>query len=232
MAKILDWEFTQDGYLNKAKRIDVKEDEETLNIIAERLHIALSQHKELPYVTANQVGYDYSAYALRIGDRIEVYANPIMAVDGGMALSKEHEFGLDSDYYVLRWVKLSVIAYSYEKKLVCERQYDDEAACILQHVLNNLDGISIRDIGLEITPEFEAATPEDQREVLNAYIEELLNLLGKLEEDIAQDSEASKQYEAYKFVKAKAAKEIESERPVLKNRKMRRFLDRIFKKKK
>lgn len=233
MAKVLEWNITQDDYLKRAHQIDVKENEETLEIIADKLKLALDQHKELPYATANQVGYDYSVYAIRVGDHYEVWANPLMSrSDDNMILVTDKEFGLKNNYYIPRWPKISVIAYSFDKKLVCTRDYENEAAAIMQHVMNNLDGISLQDIGLEITPEFATASEEDQREVVMAYIKELENLLNVLEKDIKQDSEANAKYEAFKFVKARAAKEIDVvEKPVKQNRKMRRWLNKLFKKK-
>ena len=231
MAKILEWEITQPGYLAKTKQIDVKKNEEELEVIVERLKNALGQHPELPYVTANQVGYGYSVYALRMEDEIEVFANPLMARDGEVRLDREAEFGLDHQYFVPRWNKISVISFNCLKKLVCEREYENEAAGILQHLLNNLDGISLKDTGLEILPEFDAAPKEEQEEVLGAYLKELNKLLSQLEEDIKNDSETSQMYDAYKFVKARAAKDIEAERQVKPNRKIRRFLDKLFKKK-
>ena len=55
--------------------------------------------------------------------------------------------------------------------------------------------------------------------------------LDKLEEDISSDSELSQKYEAFKFVKARASNEIEAERPIKTNRKMRRWFKKLFKKK-
>jgi len=232
MATIMGWSYTQPEYLEICKQIDVKNDEETLEIITDRLRKALEQEKDYPYVTANQVGYNYMVYALRVGDHIEVWANPLMArSDDNMILVADKEYGLENPYYVPRWPKLSVIAYSIDKKLVCTRDYENEGAVILQHVMNNLNGISLQDIGLEITPEFRAATKEEQQEVVQYYAKELENLLVRLELDIAGDSEMNKKYEAFKFARAKASKEIESTREVKKNRRMRRLLDRLFKKK-
>lgn len=152
--------------------------------------------------------------------------------DDNMILVTDKEFGLKNNYYIPRWPKISVIAYSFDKKLVCTRDYENEAAAIMQHIMNNLDGISLQDIGLEITPEFATASEEDQKEVVMAYIKELEHLLNVLEEDIKQDSEANAKYEAFKFVKARASKEIDvMEKPVKQNRKMRRWLNKLFKKK-
>lgn len=232
MSSILKWNYSQPDYLEITKPIDVKGEEELLEVIAEKLKNAIEQEESLPYVTANQVGYAYQVYAIRMSDGIEVYANPLMAKDGQICWSREVEYGLDNNYYLPRWSKINVVAYLVDKKLVCERQYENEAAGILQHIMNNLNGISIKDSGLEITPEFDAAPKEEQEEVLKAYLEELNKLLGILEEDIKNDSEVSEQYEAIKFVKARAANEIEAERPVKQNRKMRRWLDKVFKRKK
>lgn len=236
MAKILEWEYTQPGYLEKTKQIDVKEDAEKLDLIAERLKNALNQEKDLLYATANQVGYDYSVFALRQGDECLVFANPLMSVEGDLFLAREKEYGLKNDYIFLRKSILHLIAYSYEKKLVVGRDFDDKvAASVLQHIQNNLDGISIRDIGLEVTKEFDEASIEEQNEVITEYVNQLDALLSSLESDIEEDSEVSKMYDAYKFLKAKAAGDIEASRPVKQNRKMRRMLDKIagkFKRKK
>ena len=233
MANILKWNHSQPGWLTITHPIDVKKDEEKLEVIADRLRNAMEQEPEVPYATANQVGYDYQVYALRTGDGIEVWANPIMARStDNMVLVEDKEYGLENTYYLPRWPKINVIAFSYDKKLVCGREYENEGAVVLQHVMNNLNGLSLADTGLEITDEFRNAPKEEQVEVVQAYIQELENLLNKLEEDIAADSEMSQKYEAFKFVKAKAAEEIESTPEIKPNRKARRLLDRLFKRKK
>jgi len=233
MATILAWNYSQPDYLEITHPIDVKCDEETVEIIAEKLKNALEQEKDYPYVTANQVGYDKQMYALRVGDDIEVWANPLMARENeDMILVADKEYGLENPYYVPRYPKLNVVAYSVDKKLVCTREYENEAAVVLQHVMNNLNGLSLRDFGLEVTDEFRSAPKEEQDEVVKYYIEQLEAMYNRLEEDIAGDSELSKQYEAFKFVKARAAGKIESERPVKQNRKMRRWLNKLFKRKK
>lgn len=232
MASILKWNFVQPDYLTITRPINVKDDYETVEIIADKLRLALKQEKEYPYVTANQIGYDYQMYALRLGDVIEVWANPLMArQDDNMILVRDKEYGLENTYYCPRWTKLSVVAYSVDKELVCNRDYENEAAVILQHVMNNLNGISLKDIGLEVTSEFESATEEEKQEIVGMYVNELQNLLNTLEEDIAGDSENRSKYEAFKFVKARASQEIEAERQVKPNRKMRRWFKKLFKKK-
>ena len=232
MADTMKWYHSQANYLIKTKPIDIKNDEDNLEIIVERIRTALKQHEELPYVTANQVGFDSSVYGIRTKDGIEVWANPIMARDGNkMLLVEDKEYGVENPYYIPRWLKINVVAYNCNKKLVCGREYEEEGACIMQHIMNNLDGISIADVGLEITQEFRDAPVEEREEVIKVYIENLEKLMNQLEEDLQSDSETSQMYEAYKFVKARAAGEIEAERQKPgPNRKTRRLIERIMKK--
>ena len=224
---ILEWNYAQPNYLEITHQINVAEEKEKLEVITERLKNALEEHKELPYVTANQVGYNYQVYALRMPNGYEVYANPLMAKDGEIGWSREVEFGLENNYYIPRWSKINVVAFSVDKSLVCQREYTGEAAGILQHVMNNLNGISIEGFGLEILPEFDAAPVEEQEEVLRAYLSELNTLFEKLDEEVRNDSEVGQQYEAVKFTKAVAANEIkvEYEKP---NRKTRRFFQKMM----
>lgn len=231
MASIMKWAYCQPDYLEITGQIDVKEQTETLETIADKLRNALEQEKDLPYVTANQVGFNFQVYALRTDNGIEVWANPLMArEDQKMILVYDKEYGLENTYLTPRWPTLNVIAYSVDKKLVCERSYSNEAAVILQHVMNNLNGISLKDIGLEITDEFKSATVEEQQEVVEYYLKNLEALLNTLESDISGDSELNDKYQAFKFVKAKARGDISTEkRP---NRKTRRWLDKLFRRKK
>ena len=233
MATILEWEILQPNWLVITKPIDVKNDEEKVEIITERLKKVLEQEKDLPYVTANQVGYSYQMYAIRTSTGVEVWANPLMArQDDNMILVRDKEYGLENTYYSPRWTKISVIAYSIDKKLVCTRDYINEAAVIMQHIMNNLNGISLADFGLEVTQEFLNASEGERNEVVNMYMNELQKLLNTLEEDIMGDSEASQKYEAFKFVKARASNEIVVEqKPIKQNRKTRRWLQKLFKKK-
>ena len=232
MNNILEWEILQPNWLTITTPIDVKHNEDDVEVITERLKLALEQNKDLPYVTANQVGYGYQMYAIRTQNNVEVWANPLMArQDDNMILVRDKEYGLENTYYCPRWTKLSVIAYSIDKGLVCNREYENEAAVILQHIMNNLNGISLKDIGLEVTQEFLDAPEDERKEVINEYVNELQKLLNTLESDIHNDSEMNQKYEAFKFVKARASNEIEAERPVKTNRKMRRWFKKLFKKK-
>ena len=87
----------------------------------------------------------------------------------------------------------------------------DNAAEVFDRMINYLDGITLEDYGLEVIPEFDEASKEDQQEVIDMYLKSFKTRAEELNKEIEQDKDAKQLKDAIDFMAAAKEGKIEFE---------------------
>ena len=82
------------------------------------------------------------------------------------------------------------------------REFVGLAAKVVQHTLDHLDGILLSDIGLEIDGQFERATEENKAKIIKMYLDALDIRTKDAKEELSDDEDAKKMYDASKFIES------------------------------
>ena len=177
---------------------EVQITEETADIVKSIKNI-LQKREDLVSLSAPQIGKNKRIFALKFSDGIKVFLNPIVYnVSKRLTLSREHLIGLTNDYILPRHEEI-VGAYQTESGEIKAHQFKGVASILFQQQCDILNGVTIADIGLEVLPEFDAASVQEQNDLINIYIKGIQSRSAELQSEIKSDKKLSKLMQAIDF---------------------------------
>lgn len=153
-------------------------------------------------LSANQIGYDKRIICLNFNGEIKTFINPILTNVKGLEMSRETCHSEPGKTYLRP--RNNVIDVTYQTPLggIESTQLVGLAAKVMQHHIDHLDGILLSDIGLEVTEDFDNASEDERREVINYYLDSLDLMSKDIEVEIDNDPEAQKIKEAVEFMES------------------------------
>ena len=197
--------------------------------IVQALCDTVDEEKDRLYLCTNEIGYKERAFVIKFSDEHKVYMNPIFQKRDKLRLVREYDPLTKKQYIIPRYTEVTLCYQNSVGKIEAVK-FNEEASAIVSQAMDCLEGIHSADYGLEVDEDFDKATPEEREELLSAYLNSLNTLKSNIEDDLNSDEETKKEYDAFRFMKAKANGEIDSgDEPKL-NRKQRRFFERLAKK--
>ena len=223
-------ELNFETYNERANECSISEEKDLIHNLKDTL-----SELDRPYLCANEIGESKRIFILKFDkDKLITFANPVYQARENISLIREKDFNTNIEYIIPRYKDIT-ICYQNEAGEVTATKFNEESSPLICQIMDCLDGIHPSDYGLEIIPEFDAATDEEREEVIKQYICSLQDLDLVLDKDLQENEETSKVWKDFKFQRAVANKEVElyDEQPKL-NRKQRRFIDKLagkFKKK-
>ena len=142
--------------------------------IMDELKETLREHDELIALSAPQIGYKYRIFCIKFaGGDIRGYANPMITKTKGYKFSRETQIGVnDTEYLVPRFEEVGA---QFQNPLgqIDSNLFTGVTSVIFQQMMNIIDGILLKDIGLEILPGFDEASEEERQEIINLYFNNL-----------------------------------------------------------
>lgn len=194
---------------DRADEIDVKKDNNEMREIILELKETLREHKNGVGLAAPQIGYNRRIFVINFNGDIRTFINPVITEAKGLTLNREGCLSLPGKEYLRpRNTEISVF-YQTPLGKIESRKLIGLAACVFQHELDHLDGITLADIGLEIDEQFDKATEEEKDQVINAYLDSLDIKRKAAEEVVEENKDLKQQMDAINFIKAVNNKEVE-----------------------
>ena len=210
---------------------DVRGNQDKSIEICQDLEDTMGAHKELVYLCANEIGHPERAFDVRFADDTYLFYNPLFKKVDKMQLCREFDRHNGKEYIVPRFSEIELI---YQDTLggVKANKIVGPAAIIICQAMDTLDGLFACDIGLEVLPEFDKASKEEQLEVLTEYTNSFKTTYEKLDKDLSTDSSTAQIWKAAKFIEASNNGEIEFEKKEEKplSKRQQRFFDKMAKK--
>lgn len=157
---------------------------------------------DMAALSANQLGFDKRVICLNFDGDIRTFVNPIITRVAGFELSRETCHSIpDKTFIRTRYNKIEV-TYQTPLGQVESVELLGLAARVFQHHVDHLDGLLLSDIGLEIDDDFDAATDEERKEVIDMYLDSLDLTRKQLEEEIKNDKDAQQLTDAARFIES------------------------------
>ena len=222
----------------RSKEFDIK-DSMRLETLVTDLKDTLKAHPERFYLCGKEIGFEERIIAIRLSEdsNIITMINPAIKSANNMIIYREKDPLNQLEYFIPRFSELTLTFQEGDSKLVYGNiksyKFSEGASIVLGQAFDLLNGLLPSDYGLEVIPEFDKASKEEQEEVLEAYINSLHDCYAKLDAELLSDEEYSKTWEQSKFISAVNTGQIEFKQPEVSNKKMRklkRFLKSIGKK--
>lgn len=162
----------------------------TVRSIAKDLKKTIVMYKDLVALSAPQLGYKYRIFCMRFKDgSIRTFVNPLIVTreKESLTLSRESQVGISEDIYLMP--RSSEISAVFQTPMgdnqACE--FKGHVAYVFQQMCDLLDGVLISDIGLKIDDDFDKATEEEKKEIIEYYLQSLKEAGDKIQETIESD---------------------------------------------
>ena len=187
----------------RAEEIDTLHDSQLLQEIVKYLKRTLRKREDLFALSAPAIGYNKRVFCMKCeNDQIKTFINPVIESysPNGMQLSREKCSSIPGKEYIR--VRNNDIRVMYQRPTgdAESNRLLGKAALVFQHEMDHLEGVLISDIGLEVIPEFDAATDEERSEVIKEYLDSLDIRLKQTNEEIQNDPELKQIDDATKFM--------------------------------
>ena len=155
----------------------------------------------LSYLSAPSIGYQRRIFAINFNDlEIKTFINPIIATAKGLHLSKEISNVIPNKTYIRPRNTEITVMYQRPTGQPESRKLVGLAADVFQQCMDDLDGILLSDIGLEIDEDWDTLSDEDKQEVINAYLDSLDLKEKELRKEIESDKDLKKISDAIDFM--------------------------------
>lgn len=196
---------------DRCDEVDIRKENELVREITLNLKETLREHKNGIGLAAPQIGYNKRIFVINFNGDLRTFINPIISEATNLTLNREGCLSFPGREFIRpRHAKITVL-YQTPLGKTESRQMFGIAACVFQHELDHLDGLTLADVGLEVGKEFDEATEEERDQVLQAYLDSLDLKQKEMEKVIEEDPELKQQASAIKFMEKLQKGEIEVE---------------------
>jgi len=155
----------------------------------------------LSYLSAPSIGYQRRIFAINFNDlEIKTFINPIIATAKGLHLSKEISNAIPNKTYIRPRNTEITVMYQRPTGQPESRKLVGLAADVFQQCMDDIDGILLSDIGLEIDEDWDTLSDEDKQEIINAYLDSLDLKEKELRKEIESDKDLKQISDAIDFM--------------------------------
>lgn len=162
---------------------------------------ATIRKNNLPYLSAPSIGYQRRIFAINFNDlEIKTFINPVIANAKGLQLSKETSNVIPGKVYLRPRNTEINIMYQRPTGQPESRKLVGLSAVVFQQCMDDIDGILLCDIGLEIDDNWDKLSDEERQEIIDAYLDSLDLKTKELQQEIQEDEELKKIDDAITFM--------------------------------
>ena len=219
----------EDILFTRAHEWDVRTNNDIAIQLIQKLDEVLDKNPDYLFSVSQEGGMLERAINAKFSDEVHTFMNPIFKTASRVKLCREVDRTDGKEYIVPRY---SYVELVYQDSLgsVKALLLEDVSAMVIHQAMDMLDGVYPRDIGLEVIPEFDQASREEQEEVISAYLKSLDERYKAIDKELSEDEETKEKWNALKFMKGKAQEKIvdEDQAPQLSNRK-KKFINKLAK---
>jgi len=202
-----------DQLSKRSKEWDVRGNQDLSTSIVQDLEDTIEAHEDLLYLCANEIGYRERAIDMKFTDDTYIFMNPAFKKVDKLVLSRELDRLNGKEYLVPRYNEIEL---NYQDCLgsIKAAKMTDSGAIVICQAMDTIDGIFASDYGLEIIPEFDQATQEEQQEVIDEWLKSFNESYKKLDSELSNDEnkKVKDAWNAAKFIEAVNTGKVELDR--------------------
>ena len=162
---------------------------------------ATIRKNNLSYLSAPSIGYQRRIFAINFNDlEIKTFINPVIANAKGLHLSKEVSNVIPGKTYIRPRNTEVTVMYQRPTGQPETRKLLGLAADVFQQCMDDIDGILLSDIGLEIDDNWDNLSEEERQEIIETYLDSLDLRQKELQQEIQDNSELKEINDAIEFM--------------------------------
>lgn len=171
---------------------------------------SVMREKNLKSLSAPAIGYQRRIFCLDYSDlEIKTYINPVIGDAKGLELSIETCSSIPGKRFMRPRNNDITVVYQTPTGKIETRRLIGLAAIVFQHEMDHIDGLLLKDVGIEVPDDYEEWSDEDKKEFAEDYLDGLDLLRKAVQEEIDNDDDLKKIQDAEKFMTGVYKGEIE-----------------------
>lgn len=184
----------------RSMEIDTKNQAIEMREIISSLKATIRKNN-LSYLSAPSIGYQRRIFAINFNDlEIKTFINPVIASAKGLHLAREKSNVIpDKEYIRPRNTEITVM-YQRPTGQPESRKLVGLAADVYQQCMDDLDGILLCDIGLEIDENWDQFSDTEKQEIIESYLDSLDLKQKEMQKEIQNNSELKEINDAIEFM--------------------------------
>ena len=173
VKEILTVENNEKELSERSMEIDTKNQAKLMREINSAIKDTI-RNKNLSYLSAPSIGYQRRIFAINFNDiEIKTFINPVIANAKGLHLAKEISNVIPGKTFIRpRNTELTVM-YQRPTGQPETRQLKGLVADVFQQCMDDIDGILLSDIGLEIDENWDSLEEKERQEIIEYYLDSL-----------------------------------------------------------
>ena len=196
-----------DELSGRCDEIDIRKDNKLMRDIILCLKDAIRE-KNLTNLSAPEIGFDKRIFVINFNGDLRSFVNPIITQVSGLELSREECPSIPGKSFIRPRNNDITVTYQTPLGKIETRRMVGAAAITFQHALDHLDGLLLSDIGLEVGEDFDNATEEERRELIEAYLDTLDAREKEAKAEVEKDETLKKTADAIDFIEKVQSGEV------------------------
>lgn len=188
--------------IGRCKEIDLEIYIKEARNISKELKKAIKNHN-ISALSAPALLFNHRIFCIDYVDyETKTYINPIVIKRNGITISREVCSSIPNKEYLIPRNTEIEIMFQDINGATKKQTFNGISACVVQHELDHIDGLTLKDIGLEIDKDFDTASDSDKQKIVDMYIKSLKEQKENINEDIKNDDIAHAMHENIRFEEA------------------------------
>lgn len=200
---------------DRADEIDIRKENDLMREIIVELKDTLRSHKDGVGLAAPQIGYEKRIFVINFNGDIRSFINPIITKAVGMTLNREGCLSLPGKEFIRPRNTEIEVTYQTPLGKIESRKIFGLAACVFQHELDHLDGLTLADIGQELPENFDSLSEDEKNKLINDYLDSLDLKQKEVQKEIEESPELKQTADAIKFIEAVQKGDVKVESRVI-----------------
>lgn len=173
----------------RADEIDIKKKNQLMRDTILDLKDTIRNDDTLRSLSAPQIGVNARIICIKFGKDLKTFINPVIYSTKGLELSRENCHSIPDKTFIRPRNNDINVTYLTPLGKIESCNLVGLAAIVMQHAVDHLDGLFLSDVGLEIDSDFDNASEEERKEVIDFYLDSLDMKKSTLDKEIEEDDE-------------------------------------------
>ena len=187
-------------------------EEKRVTKIVNDLKDTLINNPKLVALCAPQLGSKLRIFCIKFANKeIKSFVNPMITKAEGIHLCREFNPSIPDKEYIMPRNDKIILTFQTPTGKIEENIFEGVVAEVIQQQVNMLDGVLLSDFGLEVLPEFDKASKEEQDQVINWWLDSLKEKNEALNKEIDSNEDLFKVKKAIEFMTKVASGEVQTE---------------------
>ena len=188
--------------------VATKKDGKKIMQLNRAMKATIRENPSIKGIAGIQVGEPIRVCNINFGTEVKCFVNPMISKAEGVCLSRETTESLPGRTFIAIRNNDIEVKYQEPNGRLGTSHLVGQSACIMQQMIDYMQGTLLEDHALEIDDDFDNATDEEKEQIIKAYCDSLDLHREDLMKEIQQDAETKQLYDGIDFMEKVQSGEV------------------------